>query len=311
MVTERLAGSQQQEVRYLRGDGTVIVADAAFVSICDDHGAPLSLMVFVQDVTARHAAVAALESALHREQQAAQQLRDLEETKAHLLASVSHDFQTPLTAIAGFAQLLATCWDDYDDDQKRDFAARITRNAGELDARVAEFLDLARHDHDARTLELVPCRLDDLVRQAVERCRFVLERHVVEVEVEPIELTSDAVSIGRIVDNLLTNAAKYSPPGTTVAVTVDHDGPTSARVVVRDQGAGVPADQRERIFQPFVRLEGSKASAPGAGVGLESGRALAELLGGTLTVHDNHPVGSAFTLTLPADLPPAAATPGG
>jgi PAS domain S-box-containing protein len=301
MVTGRLAESQQHEVRYLRGDGTEIVAEAAFVPICDDHGTPLSLMIFIQDVTARHAAVGALQSALDREQQASQLLRELEETKRQLLAAVSHDFRTPLTAIAGFAQLLATSWDNFDDEQRRDFATRITRNTAELDDRVTEFLDVARHEHAPDTLEFVPCRLDDVVQHAIQLCRFVLEHHVVEFSAEPVPLTSEPLSIGRIVDNLLTNAAKYSPQGTTITVTVGLAPGETGTVSVADEGVGIPADDRERIFDPFVRLHETEKSAPGAGVGLGGARALAQRLGGTLAVQDNQPIGSRFTLTLPLD----------
>jgi PAS domain S-box-containing protein len=300
MVTRRVARSIQREIRHVRGDGAVIVAEAALVPICDDDGAALSLMVFTQDVTARHAALAALQSALAREQEASRQLRELEATKGQLLAAVSHDFRTPLTAIAGFAGLLATNWERFDDEQRRDFAIRITRNTTELDDRVTEFLDVARHDHAPDTIELVACRLDEIVDHAIQRCRFVLEAHLVQLDAQEVHLTSEPRSIGRIIDNLLTNAAKYTPPGTTITVVVAQDRDV-ATVSVIDQGSGIPAADHERIFEPFVRLDDGDTGIQGAGVGLGGARALAQRLGGALAVKDNHPTGSRFTLTLPAD----------
>ena len=101
-----------------------------------------------------------------------------------------------------------------------------------------------------------------------------------------------------MIGNLLTNAAKYSPQGSRVAVTV-RACEEAAEVSVSDEGSGIPDDQLERIFEPFVRLEATAEVAPGAGVGLGGARALAQRLGGTLTVRTNDDVGSTFTLTLP------------
>jgi PAS domain S-box-containing protein len=299
LVTGALTGARQHEMRHLRADGATIVVEAAFVPIRDDGGAPLSLMVFSQDVTARHDAHIALQDALEREQQASQQLRELEATRGQLLAAVSHDFRTPLSAIAGFAELMWTGWDDYTDDERRDFAERITRNAGELDDRVSEFLDVARHDHSPPEAVLMVCRLDELVAQAIQRCRFVLDRHVVTCTADAVELLSEPLAVGRIVDNLLTNAAKYSAPGSPIDVEVREGGDGRAFVSVRDAGPGIPDDQLERIFEPFVRLYATAIDAPGAGVGLGGARALAQGLGGTLTAENNDGAGSTFTLTLP------------
>lgn len=291
------------EKRYLRADGEVIWVRVRTSAVRDSAGRLSHTIRHVVDVTDRRRAASAMADAFARERRAAAQLRSLDAARTELLLTVSHDFRSPLTAAAGFASLLDAKWDGLDDAERRDMLARIIRNCTELERRVTGFLEYGRLEGASAELEMTLCDLSEVARAALDRSELMLQDRVVRDEIVPGTIVwADEAALGRVFDNLLSNSAKYSPHGSTVSLgaTVNGDEVT---VVVDDEGAGVPPDRAERIFDIFYRLSDGSTAAPGSGIGLAAVRQLVGLMRGRVWVEARASGGSSFRFTIPATSP--------
>jgi signal transduction histidine kinase len=215
------------------------------------------------------------------------------ETKTAFLRSISHEVKTPLAAIAGFAYLLKERGADMSRDQLLAIVDSITMSAAKLDRMFSDFADLDRLARGQVTLELTPV---DLLAVAQQVCDGTDRKtHPIEVGGEPTQIEADRLQIERIVQNLVLNAIRHTPPKTSIEVTVvPHDG--GGLISVDDSGAGVPRDMRVAIFEPFRQ---GTSSAPGSGVGLFLVSKLAELHGGSAWVEDSASGGASFKVALP------------
>ncbi|HEF5870302.1 TPA: sensor histidine kinase KdpD [Burkholderia cenocepacia] len=248
-----------------------------------------------------------------------------ERLRNSLLSAISHDLRTPLTTIVGFSSMLAN---GRAAAQAGDAAAagRLAQREGELvDAIhdealrmtgiVTNLLDMARLQAGSLQLKRQWSLLEETVGAALAACRRVLARHSARVAL-PADLPllqMDAVLMERLFTNLFENAAKYTPPDTSIdigAERVTEDGLPFVRVHVDDHGPGLPAGMEARIFDKFTRGE-KESATPGIGLGLAICRAIVEAHGGKIgalnrTAPDGHVTGARFWFTLPVDTPPAA-----
>ncbi|MBR7903339.1 DUF4118 domain-containing protein [Burkholderia cenocepacia] len=248
-----------------------------------------------------------------------------ERLRNSLLSAISHDLRTPLTTIVGFSSMLAN---GRAAAQAGDAAAaaRLAQREGELvDAIhdealrmtgiVTNLLDMARLQAGSLQLKRQWSLLEETVGAALAACRRVLARHPARVAL-PADLPllqMDAVLMERLFTNLFENAAKYTPPDTSLdigAERVTDDGQPFVRVHVDDHGPGLPAGMETRIFDKFTRGE-KESATPGIGLGLAICRAIVEVHGGKIgalnrTAPDGHVTGARFWFTLPVDTPPAA-----
>ncbi|HDV6326449.1 TPA: sensor histidine kinase KdpD [Burkholderia cenocepacia] len=248
-----------------------------------------------------------------------------ERLRNSLLSAISHDLRTPLTTIVGFSSMLAN---GRAAAQAGDAAAaaRLAQREGELvDAIhdealrmtgiVTNLLDMARLQAGSLQLKRQWSLLEETVGAALAACRRVLARHPARVAL-PADLPllqMDAVLMERLFTNLFENAAKYTPPDTSLdigAERVTEDGQPFVRVHVDDHGPGLPAGMETRIFDKFTRGE-KESATPGIGLGLAICRAIVEAHGGKIgalnrTAPDGHVTGARFWFTLPVDTPPAA-----
>jgi two-component system sensor histidine kinase KdpD len=247
------------------------------------------------DVLAYYAALGAERSRLEAEAKDVDALREADRVKNALLASVSHDLRTPLTSITAFANELATFGDER--------AELIAQEAGRLNRMVTDLLDLSRLASGSFAPVVEVVAVDDLVAGAVQQVEGALgsERIDVRLGADSPFLTGrfDLTQAIRILVNLIDNAAKHSPTGTKVVVSVERDGDWIL-LHVADRGPGVAPSEVERIFEPFYRPAGSTPDSHGAGLGLAIARGLAEAQGGSVTYAPRPDGGSVFTLRLPA-----------
>ena len=219
------------------------------------------------------------------------------------LAVTSHDMRTPLAAVRGYAQLarrhLAGARPDLEAVDK--WLGDIEESAARLGSLVSEFMDATL----LRAGREVPLQLEptDIVALAQERVRehqgAAVESHRFRLDGDqgPIVGIWDPPRIGRVLDNLLGNAVKFSPDGGTVDVTITRDD-TDATVAIADQGIGIAPQDMSRIFLPMYR--GSNASTvAGTGLGLAGSRRLVELMGGRIAVRSRLGRGATFTVVLP------------
>jgi two-component system, OmpR family, sensor histidine kinase KdpD len=240
---------------------------------------------------------------LEREAEHAQALREADELKNALLASVSHDLRTPLTTIKALAHDLRKDGDDR--------AAIIEDEADRLNRFVADLLDLSRLNAGSFTVSPEVNAVEDLFGVALRRVSGMLRERGLQVDVdagEPLLVGRfDFVHALRIVVNLIENAAKFSPDGATIDLRAERFG-DEIRVSVADRGPGVPAGEEERIFEPFYRPGGRFDSGGGAGLGLSIARRMAEAQGGAVRYAPRDGGGSVFELRLPAASAPESAT---
>ena len=248
-----------------------------------------------------------------------------ERLRNSLLSAISHDLRTPLTTIVGFSSMLANGRAAAQAGEAA-AAGRLAQREGELvDAIhdealrmtgiVTNLLDMARLQAGSLQLKRQWSLLEETVGAALAACRRVLARHPVRVAL-PADLPllqMDAVLMERLFTNLFENAAKYTPPDTSLdigAERVTDDGQPFVRVHVDDHGPGLPAGMEVRIFDKFTRGE-KESATPGIGLGLAICRAIVEAHGGKIgalnrTAPDGRVTGARFWFTLPVDTPPAA-----
>jgi PAS domain S-box-containing protein len=265
-------------------------------------------LVVARDVSERRQAEQALHTAFEREQAAAEHLRNLDELKTAFLQAVSHDLRTPLASVLGIALTLERNRGTLPTADIEDLYSRLSANARRLDRILRGLLDL-----DRLTRGLVEPRrervdLGALVAAAVDQTQAdLVGDHPIYVELASVEIAIDSAKVERIVENLLVNASRHTPPGTPIWVRVDPHAP-GALLTVADAGPGVPAEQRERIFQPFHRGPGASSHAPGSGVGLALVAQFAGLHGGRAWVEPRAGGGASFQVLLPDSpdvVPPA------
>jgi signal transduction histidine kinase len=256
------------------------------------------------------AAALANAEVLRREKETVRRLAEVDRLKDAFLGTVSHELRTSVTAVGGFTDLLVHQWDVLSEDARRDFAARVGRNAMSLRALVDQLLDFARLERGSLRVAPVEGDLAAMARAAVDQLSVLLPSHELVVATgEPVPVMADASVVERVLSNLLSNAAKYAPATTTVTVEVRSAG-DHAELAVSDQGPGIPNEERPLVFTRFYRGESDVARATrGAGIGLAVVKELVERSGGWVRVEDAEGGGARFVVRFPVPSP-AAATAG-
>ena len=225
-------------------------------------------------------------------------LDDSVDAQRQLVADASHELRTPVTSLRTNIEVLLAGGELPEDDRRR-LLEDVRTETEELSALITDVIELARGDEPLSGVEEV--QLDALVEEAVVRARR--RRPVVrfDTDLEPTVVAGLPDRLGRAIANLLDNAAKYSPEGTTVEVDL-HDG----ELAVRDHGPGIPEDDRPHVFNRFYRGATARGR-PGSGLGLAIVRQVAETHGGAIAVYEGAGGGSRFVLALPTIATGAAA----
>ena len=240
------------------------------------------------------------------------ELRALDRIKNTFLQGVSHELRTPLGAMRGISVLLARDLDRdlaHEDprlslEQRRDLLHRLANTARTMNRLLDDLLDLDRLVLGILAPQRTRVDVAEVVRRVAAESESAAGR-TVEIEAESRMMSIDESKLERIVENLLSNAAKYSPPDGPIWVRV-LDETDGVRLIVEDAGEGVPEAMREKVFEPFNRGGSDAIEAPGLGIGLSLVRAFAELHGGGAWIEDRDGGGAAFHVQL-ADAAPGAA----
>ena len=229
-----------------------------------------------------------------------------ERLRNSLLAALSHDLRTPLTVLVGLAESLALTKPPLSPEQLETTDA-IQHEARRMSSLVGNLLDMARIESGEVKLNLEWQPFEEVVGASLNAARSMLKQHTVEVHL-PRDLPLvriDALLIERVLVNLLENASKYTPPGSTVTLSAEVVA-DQLSVSVSDDGPGLPPGREEAVFQKFTRGERESAT-PGVGLGLTICRAIVESHQGKIVATNRPGGGAKFTFTLPLGTPPAAA----
>jgi len=254
----------------------------------------------------------ALNTMLARIQAAFEERRAAERRLRQFVADASHELQTPLTSVRGYAELFRRGAAERPDDLANAMR-RIESEAARMGILVDDMLLLARMDQGPE-MAREPVELSELTRELVEDARTVEPERPIAFEApEPVVVRGDEMRLRQVVANLLSNARTHTPGDTAVTVRVLRSG-DSALVEVEDRGPGVPADVAERVFERFYRVDPSRTRASGGnGLGLSIVAAIADAHGGSAEVADTAGGGATFRIRLPligsAGSPPPAPGP--
>jgi signal transduction histidine kinase len=229
-------------------------------------------------------------------------LREEIAAKDEFMATVSHDLKSPLTFIKGMANLRRRrAVSTPETEGLIDALGQIESSAGRMAQQLDEIVDASRLEA-GRPLELRrgPTDLVELARNAVAEHQTTSDRHVLHVEASEPRLTGlwDRIRLGRVLDNLLDNAVKFSPRGGAITVVLGVDGP-DAVLSVRDFGEGIPEADLPHIFERFRRGGNVEGRIPGTGIGLHGVQRIVELHNGTIAVSSQLGQGTTFTIRLP------------
>jgi|GEM_PF-1373062 len=297
-----IVGTMQTAVR---GDTTTLVRE--FDRKTNDHVCSVEaratliaedqVLILLRDITARRRAEGEVLANLERE-------RQLSELKSQFISVASHEFRTPLAAAAGTLELLKHHGERLADEKRAELMTRIERSLGRLTAIMNDVLTISRIDAGrvaVKPTALGLCRFVQDVVHDIEAGDRQQHRFSFESTGGPDLVSTDINLLHHILSNLLSNAVRYSPAGTTVRVALRHEERAFV-LTVADEGIGVPEAERKRIFEPFVR--GSNVGQiGGTGLGLNIVRRYVELLGGTVELLSCER-GATFQITVPRGTPP-------
>jgi PAS domain S-box-containing protein len=295
------------EIQAMHRDGRQLPVELAITPVAI--GEETVFSAFIRDISERRRAQEDLERALVVERRAADRLRALDEMKDTFLQAVSHDLRTPLAAILGLAITLERGDVDLEDGETKRLAGRIEHNARRLERLVTNLLDLDRLSRGILTPSFEDVDVGEVVQRMVADVDPAV-RDRISVTIETAVVPADPPKVERIVENLLVNAGRHTPEGTPIHVAV-LDAPDGATIVVEDEGAGVPDDLRDRIFEEFRQGTDAPQASPGVGIGLALVRRFASMHHGRAWVEEREGGGASFRVFLPRTHPEEEPAPTG
>ena len=265
------------EVRRGTKDGRIIEVWLSATKLVDDQGNIVGVATTERDIT---------------ERKKAEQLKD------EFLGMVSHELRTPLTVFIGAVNAAMT--EGVTTEEIQELLRDASQSAESMAHLVENLLELSRYQADR--LEISRDRLDiaHIIRNVVEKEKTHLQGHRLLLDIAdglpPVE--TDQMRLEKIIHNLVDNAAKYSPAGAEIGVSVKKDS-DYLLIGVSDQGKGISADEQGKLFQSFERLDETSTTMPGLGLGLLVCKRLVEAQGGKIWVESEPGKGSTFRFTLP------------
>ena len=269
------------EKRYLRADGEVLWGKLRASVVRDSQGSPLYQIFQLVDIT--------------QLKDSHQRLKELVRSKDEFIASISHELRTPLTAVLGFSELLGEEESGLSATDRDMMIQSIVHEAFDLASIVEDLLVAARAEIGTLSVTAVPVDLRAETARVIETYEQEVAASI-KVDGESVQALGDPIRVRQILRNLLSNAIRYG--GDDIRVNL-LNGKASVRVLVNDNGSGVPAEDEAFIFEPYHHAYKAVGVSGSVGLGLTVSRKLARLMSGDLTFQRNEGR-SIFQLTLPA-----------
>lgn len=272
--------SSSTELRIIRKDGAVRHLLCKTEIVRDEQGRSTKALGITLDITER---------------------KELERLKDSFLAAISHEMRTPLTTLQFSLDLFANGALDLASPRGEALLRAAQNNTDQLVRLVNDLLEIERLESGQVPLEIRPCEGERLLRQVLESLGPDVEAAgaTVAIEAEPVTLHADPLRLNQVLSNLLSNALKFSPQGSTFLLSVAQDG-HNAHFTVRDSGRGIPPDKLEIIFERFQQVRTADFHVnKGVGLGLSICRGIVRQHGGRIWAQSTEGAGSSFHFTLP------------
>lgn len=287
------------ELRNRTKKGERFLECAVIAPVLDERGSTTHFIALKDDITAARRSAADAAAQLDKE-------RLISEMKTRFISVTSHEFRTPMAAALGSIEILTHHLDRLSPEKRAELLARITTSLQRMNEMLDEVLLLNRLGAKRVAVKPAPLAPRSFVAAAIEEIRLGdrdSHRFALHPSGDTAPFRSDPTLLHHILSNLLSNAVRYSPPGSLVTVQLDVAA-ACLRLTVQDEGIGIPEQDRARLFSPFER--GSNVGTiNGTGLGLNIVKEMTLLLGGTITLEAATGVGSRFTLRLPSLPDPA------
>ena len=300
----------------LRKDGTEFPMEVSFGEFVD--GGRHIFSGFMRDVSDRveqqqridratselQRALQSLEQRVQEAEEARQSADDANAAKGQFLRMMSHELRTPLNAIGGYVDLLEAGLRGPVTPAQRDDLVRIRSAQGHLLSLINDVLNFAKLEQGPIPVEIRPMPVSGLLDSLEGMIAPQLRSKEIRFECKACDtgltVSADRQKLGQIMLNLLSNAVKFTPARGHIVVSAKREE-GSVLISVIDNGAGIPSDQHQAVFQPFVQVDSTLTRVHGgSGLGLSISRELAHAMGGTITVESKPGAGAAFTVSLPA-----------
>ena len=291
----RWGGRTYVEIKVLHGDGSRRDTRIAKAAIADEHGRMTGVLSILMDV-----------SEFREAERATQEGRDAAEeasrSKSEFVANMSHELRTPLQSILGFAELgmlrgkatpkLAGMFEDIHSAGQRMLTL------------VNDLLDVSKLESTVGTFHMERIDLRGIVRPVIRELEPLLARSHLMMEVRlsdmPLIAKADPLRFQQVIRNVVANAIKFSPPGSTITLEGRMDSKGQAHLVIQDEGPGIPEAELGSIFEAFVQSSKTKDGSGGTGLGLAICRKIVEAMGGQIYALNMPASGAAFHIVLPA-----------
>jgi two-component system sensor histidine kinase KdpD len=239
---------------------------------------------------------------LERSMEATRIREESEKLRSMLLSSVSHDLKTPLASIAGALSIYHKQGKRLTEEKRETLIETALGETERLDNFITNILDMTRLESGKVAFRQDWYDAQNFIHDVMKRLEHRLRQHQVIIYPHPtkeIEVYMDLMMMEQVLQNILDNACKYTPPGTLIEIRCNGEDGKEFFCRVHDHGAGLPADRLDHIFDKYARLQMKDSQVAGTGLGLAICKAIMEAHGGSVTAA-NHPEGGAvFTLRLP------------
>lgn len=231
------------------------------------------------------------------------ELERVNEEKSKFLSTVSHELKTPLTSMLAFTDILKRNKNDHLSEKELEYLTVIQRNGHRLSILIDDLVDVAKFDAGTLQISINEFDVRELLDDIVQSFEPIMEGKQQDLRLTapegPILLNGDQARIAQVVTNLISNASKYSPKGTSVIVEANVAGDRLG-ISVSDSGQGISEEDQDKLFNPFFRVESDVESAvPGTGLGLAISRSIVELHDGEINVESELGKGSTFWVSIP------------
>ncbi|WP_158863415.1 sensor histidine kinase [Leifsonia sp. AG29] len=284
--TVRAGSADVRDWTYVRPDGKLVPVQVAATPRLDENGHRVGFIFVATDMT---------------------QAREFARLKDEFVGLISHELRTPLSSILGYLELMRDDEDSPLSDEQLQYLGVAERNAHRLLKLVGDLLFTAQVESGRFPIDIRDAELGSVVTASIETATPVAAAAGVtlltDVPDEPVDVRGDTIRLGQAVDNLISNAVKFTPRGGTVTVSLRRDG-GEAVIAVTDTGIGIPAVELSSLSQRFFRASTATRNAvPGVGLGLTITKAIVTAHGGRLDIASEEGAGTSISLHLPVDTP--------